>query len=178
MTKYSAAQKFLKNNPKTWLITGVAGFIGSNLLETLLLLDQKVIGLDNLSTGSTSNLNEVQLIVSTKQWSRFSFVKGDISNFKSCELICQNVDYVLHQAALGSVPRSIKDPIKTNKSNITGFLNILMAAKNAKVKSFIYAASSSTYGDHKTIPKKDTAIQTRSAATPNHLIRSLIHSNR
>ena len=140
------------------LITGVAGFIGSNLLEKLLILNQKVVGLDNFSTGTQDNLKEVQSLVSKKQWSNFTFIKGDISNIKSCERACMNIDYVLHQAALGSVPRSIKDPIKTNKSNISGFLNIMVAAKNANVKSFVYAASSSTYGDHKKLPKKEHII--------------------
>ena len=121
-------------------------------------LNQKVVGLDNFSTGNEANLKEVQSLVSKKQWSKFTFIKGDISNLKSCELACQNIDYVLHQAAIGSVPRSIKDPIKTNKSNITGFLNMLVAANNANVKSFTYAASSSTYGDHKKLPKKEHII--------------------
>ena len=158
MATYSSIKKSLLSNPKTWLITGVAGFIGSNLLETLLELNQKVVGLDNFSTGNEVNLKEVQSLVSKKQWSEFKFIKGDISNLKSCELACQNIDYVLHQAAIGSVPRSIKDPIKTNKSNITGFLNMLVAANNANVKSFTYAASSSTYGDHKKLPKKEDVI--------------------
>ena len=158
MAAYATIKKSLLANPQTWLITGVAGFIGSNLLETLLELNQKVVGLDNFSTGNEANLKEVQSLVSKKQWSKFTFIKGDISNLKSCELACQNIDYVLHQAAIGSVPRSIKDPIKTNKSNITGFLNMLVAANNANVKSFTYAASSSTYGDHKKLPKKEHII--------------------
>ena len=158
MATYSSIKKSLLSNPKTWLITGVAGFIGSNLLETLLELNQKVVGLDNFSTGSDLNLQEVQSLVSKKQWSKFKFIKGDISNLKKCELACHNIDYVLHQAAIGSVPRSIKDPIKTNKSNITGFLNMLVAASNANVKSFTYAASSSTYGDHTKLPKKEDII--------------------
>ena len=158
MATYSSIKKSLLSNPQTWLITGVAGFIGSNLLETLLELNQKVVGLDNFSTGNKANLKEVQSLVSKKQWSKFKFIKGDISNLKSCELACHNIDYVLHQAAIGSVPRSIKDPIKTNKSNITGFLNMLVAANNANVKSFTYAASSSTYGDHTKLPKKEDII--------------------
>lgn len=155
MPTYLSAQKKLLNHPKVWLITGVAGFIGSNLLETLLQLNQTVIGLDNLSTGKKDNLSEVQSLVSKKQWSKFKFIKGDISNLKTCKVACKNIDYVLHQAALGSVPRSIKDPIRTNKSNISGFLNILQAAKDAEVKSFVYAASSSTYGDHSALPKRE-----------------------
>jgi len=158
MPSYSSIKQSLILKPKIWLITGVAGFIGSNLLETLLVLNQKVIGLDNFSTGSPDNLHQVQGLVSKKQWSNFHFLKGDISNLKLCIEACQGIDYVLHQAALGSVPRSIKDPINTNKSNITGFLNILVAAKDAKVKNFIYAASSSTYGDHTKLPKKEHII--------------------
>jgi UDP-N-acetylglucosamine/UDP-N-acetylgalactosamine 4-epimerase len=158
MASYTKIKKILLVNPKIWLITGVAGFIGSNLLETLLKLDQKVVGLDNFSTGNENNLKEVQGLVSKKQWANFTFIKGNISNLKSCQLACQGIDYVLHQAAIGSVPRSIKDPINTNKSNITGFLNMLVAAKDANVKNFVYAASSSTYGDHKKLPKKEHII--------------------
>ena len=158
MASYTKIKKTLLVNPKVWLITGVAGFIGSNLLETLLKLDQKVVGLDNFSTGNEYNLKEVQGLVSKKQWANFTFIKGNISNLKSCQLACQGIDYVLHQAAIGSVPRSIKDPINTNKSNITGFLNMLVAAKDANVKNFVYAASSSTYGDHKKLPKKEHII--------------------
>tara|TARA_B110000977_G_C11084068_1_gene493922 strand:- start:3089 stop:4147 length:1059 start_codon:yes stop_codon:yes gene_type:complete len=148
----------LKEEPKKWLITGVAGFIGSNLLEALLSLDQVVIGIDNFSTGHKKNLAEVKDCVSDKQWGRFNFVEGDICNIKDCNHVCSGVDYVLHHAALGSVPRSIKDPIATNKSNIDGFLNMLVAAKDAEVKNFIYAASSSTYGDHEALPKIEDRI--------------------
>ena len=158
MASYIKIKKTLIANPKVWLITGVAGFIGSNLLETLLKLDQKVVGLDNFSTGNAKNLKEVQGLVLKKQWANFKFIKGNISNLKTCQLVCEGIDYVLHQAAIGSVPRSIKDPIYTNKSNITGFLNMLVAAKDANVKNFVYAASSSTYGDHKKLPKKEHII--------------------
>ncbi len=158
MPTYKYTQKALLKNPKTWLITGVAGFIGSNLLEILLQLNQRVVGLDNFSTGRKENLSEVQLSVSKKQWSNFHFIRGNISNFKTCQIACKNIDYVLHQAALGSVPRSIKYPIKTNKSNISGFLNILQAAKEADVENFVYAASSSTYGDHTKLPKREHII--------------------
>jgi len=157
MTRYTEIKKQLSANPKTWLVTGCAGFIGSNLLATLLLLNQKVIGLDNFATGHQHNLNEVQGQVSLKQWSNFSFIKGDIRNLDDClkavGRIDNNVDYILHQAALGSVPRSIADPILTNSANVTGFLNMLVAAKEAKVSNFVYAASSSTYGDHRALPK-------------------------
>ena len=148
----------LKKNPKTWLVTGVAGFIGSNILEKLLQLNQNVIGLDNLSTGYMHNLDEVKLYVSESQWSKFSFVNGDISHIDDCKNVTKGVDHVLHQAALGSVPRSIENPIQTNKSNIDGFLNILVAAKDANVTSFTYAASSSTYGDHEDLPKVENKI--------------------
>ena len=148
----------LKKNPQTWLVTGVAGFIGSNILEKLLQLNQNVIGLDNLSTGYMHNLDEVKLYVSESQWSKFSFVNGDISCIEDCKNVTKGVDHVLHQAALGSVPRSIEDPIKTNQSNINGFLNILVASKDANVSSFTYAASSSTYGDHKALPKVENKI--------------------
>lgn len=153
MTRYEKIKNELQQKPKTWLVTGVAGFIGSNLLETLLLLDQKVVGLDNFATGHQHNLDEVKRMVSDMQWKNFSFIEGDIRDYPTCESVVTNIDYVLHQAALGSVPRSIADPTTTNAANITGFLNILTAAKEAEVNSFTYAASSSTYGDHPDLPK-------------------------
>lgn len=158
VTAYQQVTEALVNEPKTWLITGVAGFIGSNLLETLLLLNQKVIGLDNFSTGFQHNLDEVQSMVTSEQWQRFSFIEGDIRNLADCQTACADIDYILHQAALGSVPRSIADPINTNDTNISGFLNMLVAARDAKVTSFTYAASSSTYGDHPALPKVEDAI--------------------
>jgi UDP-N-acetylglucosamine/UDP-N-acetylgalactosamine 4-epimerase len=138
----------LHSSPRTWLVTGVVGFIGSNLLETLLKLDQKVVGLDNFSTGFQHNFDEVHSFVSDEQWRRFTFIKGDICQLETCRQACDGVDYVLHGASLGSVPRSIEDPLNTNKNNISGFLNMLVAARDAKVQRFVYAASSSTYGDH------------------------------
>ena len=158
MTQYEKTQQDLVHTPKTWLITGVAGFIGSNLLETLLKLNQTVVGLDNFATGYQKNLDEVQRLVSTEQWQRFSFIEGDIRNFEDCQTACADVDYVLHQAALGSVPRSLADPITTNEVNISGFLNMLTAARDAEVESFTYAASSSTYGDHPGLPKVEDKI--------------------
>lgn len=158
MSRYLQIREILQSNPKTWLITGVAGFIGSNLLETLLKLDQSVVGLDNFATGHQYNLDEVQASVSVEQWSRFEFVQGDIRQLEDCQRACADVDYVLHQAALGSVPRSINDPILTNSANIDGFLNMLVAARDAKVQSFTYAASSSTYGDHPDLPKVEDKI--------------------
>ena len=158
MSQYQTICEQLKQNPKTWLVTGVAGFIGSNLLETLLKFDQTVVGLDNFATGHQYNLNEVQNLVTPEQWANFKFYEGDIRNFEDCKKVCAGVDYVLHQAALGSVPRSIADPITTNAANITGFLNMLTAARDAEVKSFTYAASSSTYGDHPALPKVEENI--------------------
>ena len=191
MIAYNALQTRLTQAPRTWLVTGVAGFIGSNLLETLLKLDQRVVGLDNFATGHQRNLDEVQTFVSPKQWSNFSFINGDIRDLEDCQKAMVwnkpvpallafaagegrgerspassvvddpgglTVDYVLHQAALGSVPRSLADPIATNATNITGFLNLLTAARDAKVKSFTYAASSSTYGDHPGLPKVEEII--------------------
>jgi UDP-N-acetylglucosamine 4-epimerase len=158
MTAYQTLQTSLATQSYTWLITGVAGFIGSNLLETLLKLNQRVVGLDNFATGHQRNLDEVQTLVTPAQWINFSFIKGDICDLADCQKACQGVDYVLHQAALGSVPRSLEDPITTNAANITGFLNMLVAARDAKVKSFTYAASSSTYGDHPGLPKVEDTI--------------------
>lgn len=153
MTAYRQLQARLASEQQTWLITGVAGFIGSNLLETLLGLNQRVIGLDNFATGHQRNLDEVRCLVTAKQWGNFHFHRGDIVNFADCAAVCKGVDFVLHQAALGSVPRSLADPIGSNASNVTGFLNMLVAARDAKVKRFVYAASSSTYGDHPALPK-------------------------
>lgn len=158
MTVYDTLLKDLTREPKVWLVTGVAGFIGSNLLEHLLKLNQTVIGLDNFATGHQYNLDEVQGLVTPEQWAGFTFIEGDIRNLEDCQKACLGVDYVLHQAALGSVPRSIADPITTNAANITGFLNMLVAARDAQVTSFTYAASSSTYGDHPALPKVEENI--------------------
>lgn len=162
MTRYETLLADLKATPRTWLVTGCAGFIGSNLLETLLRLDQRVVGLDNFATGFQANLDEVQALVTAEQWAGFSFIEGDICDPATCRaamlLDNQPVDHVLHQAALGSVPRSIADPLATNAANIAGQLNMLVAAKDAGVKSFVYAASSSTYGDHPALPKVEERI--------------------
>lgn len=180
---YTQLRNRLVAEPHTWLITGVAGFIGSNLLETLLKLNQRVVGLDNFVTGHQRNLDEVQSLVTTEQWSNFSFIHGDIRNLEDCRraMVFRNsresgnpaashaplstphtasfpVEYVLHQAALGSVPRSIENPIATNDTNLSGFLNMLVASRDAKVKRFVYAASSSTYGDHPGLPKVEDKI--------------------
>ena len=158
MTPYQQLLQDLPRAPKTWLITGAAGFIGSNLLETLLTLDQTVVGLDNFATGHQRNLDEVRSVVTREQWARFAFLKGDIRELEDCRRACNGVDYVLHQAALGSVPRSLADPITSNATNIDGFLNMLVAARDEGVKSFVYAASSSTYGDHPGLPKVEDTI--------------------
>ncbi|MGB9082439.1 MAG: SDR family oxidoreductase [Desulfuromonadaceae bacterium] len=148
----------LRSEPKTWLITGVGGFIGSNLLEHLLRLDQRIVGLDNFSTGKRVNLDEVRNSVAESQWQRFSFVEGDIRDLDTCRRVCSGADFILHEAALGSVPRSIADPISSNENNVSGFLNMLVAARDAGVKRFVYAASSSTYGDHPGLPKVENTI--------------------
>ena len=158
MTAYESLKQKLNAQPEIWLITGVAGFIGSNLLEALLKLNQRVVGLDNFSTGHQHNLDEVQSLVTKDQWANFNFIQGDIRNIDDCHRVCNGVNYVLHQAALGSVPRSIEDPITTNQNNIDGFLNMLVAARDAKVTRFVYAASSSTYGDHPDLPKVEDKI--------------------
>jgi UDP-N-acetylglucosamine 4-epimerase len=157
-TVYDQLKQSLPQSPQTWLVIGVAGFIGSNLLETLLKLDQTVVGLDNFATGHQHNLDEVRTLVSPEQWARFRFIEGDVRDAQTCQQACAGVDHVLHQAALGSVPRSINDPIATNATNIGGFLNMLVAARDAQVKSFTYAASSSTYGDHPGLPKVEDVI--------------------
>lgn len=148
----------LRESPARWLVTGCAGFIGSHLVETLLRLDQMVVGLDNFATGHRRNLDEVETLVSRSQWQKFRFIEADIRDVEACRGSCRGVDYVLHQAALGSVPRSLADPLATNSANIDGFLNMLVAARDAKVRRFVYAASSSTYGDHPDLPKVEQAI--------------------
>lgn len=157
MIKYEELQKYLKDNQNTWLVTGAAGFIGSNLVEKLLTLNQKVVGLDTFDTGYQHNIDEAILdanqITGEDLTDNFKFIHGDIRSLRDCQLACKNVDYVLHQAAIGSVPRSIEDPIYTNQANIDGFLNMLVASRDAKVKRFVYAASSSSYGDNVDLPK-------------------------
>jgi len=158
MANFDDIQTALRAHPQRWLITGCAGFIGSNLLETLLKLDQTVVGLDNLSTGFQRNLDEVHSLVTDIQWRRFTFLHGDIRDPRMCRHAVAGVGKVLHQAALGSVPRSIVDPVATNDANINGFLQLLVAARDAQVTSFVYAASSSTYGDHPGLPKVEERI--------------------
>jgi UDP-N-acetylglucosamine 4-epimerase len=151
-------KKEMSKYPKNWLITGVAGFIGSNLLEELLKLGQTVIGLDNFSAGYQKNLDDVKAQVGEKAWQRFTFIKGDIRNIEDCRKGCSGIDFVLHHAALGSVPLSIKNPITTNESNVNGFINMLVAARDTAIKRFVYAGSSAIYGDNPDLPKAEDAI--------------------
>ena len=177
----------MRRQPKTWLVTGCAGFIGSHLIETLLNLNQKVVGLDNFATGHRNNLNLVRKAVGKKAWKRFHFIRGDICKLKDCHKAfglkmpkvgsgqmvvseglkvnanrsrrtAHSVDIVLHQAALGSVPRSIKDPLSTHAANVTGFVNMLISARDTGVKRFVYASSSSVYGDSPVLPKREDRI--------------------
>ncbi len=158
MTRYEAVQNQLRAQPRTWLVTGVAGFIGSNLLEKLLQLDQRVVGLDNFSNGFRHNLDEVRALVTPAQWARFTLREADTRQPADCLAACQGVDIVLHQAALGSVPRSIADPMKSHQSNVDGFLNMLLAVRDAKVPRFVFASSSCVYGDHPALPKVEAVL--------------------
>ncbi len=158
MTAMAALVARLQQRQMSWLVTGAAGFIGSNLVEALLRLGQRVVGLDNFSTGREINLQDVRASVGEEAWQRFALITGDICNLEDCQRAVEGCDYVLHQAALGSVPRSLADPVTTNRSNIDGFLNMLVAARDQKVRRFVYAASSSTYGDHPGLPKIEDRI--------------------
>lgn len=153
---YEKCRQILKAEPRVWLVTGVAGFIGSNLLETLLSLGQKVIGLDNFMTGKRKNLDDVKTCVTPAEWRGFDFMEGDIRNLDDCKKACRGAEFILHQAALGSVPRSIEDPVSTHEVNVTGFQNMLIAANEAGAKRFVYASSSSVYGDHPQMPKVES----------------------
>lgn len=150
----------LKQNPRKWLVTGAAGFIGSHLVEELLRLGQTVVGLDNFATGHRRNLEDVRNQVGEEAYGRFSLIEGDIRGLEACRRACEGVDVVLHQAALGSVPRSIKDPLTTHQVNVDGFVNMLVAARDAGVRRFVYASSSSVYGDHPGLPKVEDQIGT------------------
>ena len=158
MQNYQSVLKSLEEKPHSWLITGVAGFIGSHLLEVLLNANQKIIGLDNFSTGKKLNLQAVENKIDKKYWNNFNFIEGDITSINICKESVRGIDYVLHQAALGSVPRSIKTPIDTHHANCSGFLNILNASMEENVKSFTYASSSAVYGDHLDLPKVEEQI--------------------
>ena len=158
MTPYEKLQVTLRAEPKKWLVTGAAGFIGSNLVEALLKLEQSVAGLDNFATGKRANLEEVQRLVTPRQWRRFKFIAGDIREGAACQRACQGVDYVLHQGALGSVPRSIAEPLNSHEANVNGTLNMLLAAREQQVRAFVYASSSSVYGDHPALPKVEDRV--------------------
>lgn len=151
-------KQHLRATPETWLVTGAAGFIGSHLVENLLALNQTVTGLDNLSTGHEANLQDVQTRVSQEQWARFRFIRGDITNLADCQRACDGVTRVLHQAALGSVPRSLAFPLQSHASNVDGFINVLEAVRAAGAKRFVYASSSSVYGDHPDLPKVESKV--------------------
>lgn len=158
VSAFDQLQSELRASPRHWLVTGVAGFIGSNLLEALLKLDQSAVGLDNLSTGHAANLSQVQALINPAQWKRFRFIEGDITDSAACQRACEGADYVLHQAALGSVPRSIVEPLVSHASNVTGFLNMLLAARDQRAKRFVYASSSAVYGDDPDLPKFEDKI--------------------
>src|SRR5579859_2393297 len=158
MPKYETLQQRIKAQTQTWLITGVAGFIGSNLLEALLKLDQRVVGLDNFAAGKPANLEEVRDAVGERRWKQFRFIEGDIRVADDCREACRSARYVLHQAALGSVPASVEDPVSYNEANIGGFLNMLVAARDAGVARLVYAGSSAAYGDNSGMPKREEAV--------------------
>jgi len=158
MTSYEKLKRELKSNTHTWLVTGAAGFIGSNIVETLLLLGQRVTGLDNFATSDERNLAQVKERVGNSKWKNFKFLKGDIRDLKTCRRACGSAAFVLHQAALGSVPRSVENPLMTDECNVRGFLNMLVAARDVPVKRFVYASSSAIYGDHPALPKVEDVI--------------------
>lgn len=153
MMTYVNVRSQLERNAYRWLVTGAAGFIGSHLVEALLQLDQEVVGLDNFATGHWHNLQLVQSIVGERRWRRFHFLEGDIRVPETCRQACRTADIVLHEAALGSVPRSLEDPLGTHETNVTGFLNLLIAAREAKIGRLVYASSSAVYGDHPRLQK-------------------------
>jgi UDP-N-acetylglucosamine 4-epimerase len=155
---YEEAQQRIRSRPRTWLVTGAAGFIGSNLAEALLRLDQTVVGLDNFSTGKRANLAQLRRAVGETHWGRFRIIEGDIRSLETCRAACQGVGAILHQAALGSVPRSIDDPLASHDSNVNGFLNMLVAARDAGVPRLVYASSSAVYGDHPALPKVEAQL--------------------
>src|SRR5687767_9262484 len=158
MKTYEEVRSRIKSVSRNWLVTGAAGFIGSHLVEHLLALDQAVAGLDNFSTGKRENLEHVRQVVGEARWRRFRFIEGDMRSLEACGEACASVDVVLHQAALGSVPRSIDKPLRTHDSNVNGFLNIVLAARDAGAARLVYASSSAVYGDHPSLPKVESQL--------------------
>jgi UDP-N-acetylglucosamine 4-epimerase len=158
MSTFDEISLQLRASPRRWLLTGVAGFIGSNLLQALLDLDQEVVGVDNFATGKQANLDEIQDLVGAERWARFQFVEGDVASADLCRKALEGVSVILHQAAIGSVPRSIEDPLPSNSANVTGTLTLLEAARQAGVRRFVYASSSSVYGDDPRLPKREAEI--------------------
>jgi UDP-N-acetylglucosamine 4-epimerase len=156
MTEFEKTQLKLRDRPRAWVVSGVAGFIGSNLLEALLRLDQDVTGVDNFSTGHPHNLAQVKAAVTAEQWRRFRLIDGDVASPDVCRAACSAADIVLHHAALASVPHSMTDPFAAHESNVTGFINMLLAARDAGVARFVYAGSSAVYGDHPAEEKTET----------------------
>jgi UDP-N-acetylglucosamine 4-epimerase len=157
MSEYEKITAALRAGPRRWLVTGVAGFIGSNLLEALLKLGQEVVGLDNFSTGHRRNLEQVQELVSAEEWNRFSMIEGDVADQKVCDAAVPGVDYILHEAAMASVPQSLEEPLACHNANVTGFLNLLIAAHAAGVQRVVYATSCAVYGDQPELPKTETS---------------------
>jgi UDP-N-acetylglucosamine 4-epimerase len=158
LTNYESILENLKASPKKWLVTGAAGFIGSNLAEELLKNGQKVVGVDNFLTGHKKNIEDIKKCVGDSAQANFEFIEGDVTDYELCKKLCQGVDVVLHQAAVGSVPRSIEDPLLSHKHNVDGFISMAVAAKDAKVSRFVYASSSSVYGDHPNLPKVEEEV--------------------
>jgi UDP-N-acetylglucosamine 4-epimerase len=156
--RYNSTLELLRHSPRAWVVTGAAGFIGSNLVEALLRLGQIVVGVDNFATGFSHNLDDIQSKVGPEAWSRFTFHESDIRDLGACHRACDGAEIVLHQAALGSVPRSIGNPIASHQANVDGFLNMLVASRDAGVNRFVYASSSSVYGDHPDLPKVESRI--------------------
>ncbi len=158
MSAYEQCLEDLRAQPRKWLVTGCSGFIGSHIVETLLGLGQRVIGVDNLATGSQANINDVLEKVGSEAWAKFTFLEGDVRNLVTCRAACAGVDAVVHQAGFVSVPLSMQKPLDCHATNVTGTLNLLLAARDAGVRSFVYASSSAVYGDEATMPQREDRI--------------------
>ena len=157
MSAYETSVEALRQEPRRWLVTGAAGFIGSNLVEALLQLGQRVTGLDNFSTGHRRNLEQIQQSVAPELWQQFAMIEGDVADLKTCRRALVGIDYVSHQAAMASVPQSIEQPLACHAVNVTGSLNLLVAASEAKVRRFVFASTCAVYGDHPELPKRETS---------------------